>query len=60
MSQRDQQQRKERELRENEARKVIEELGRKRESARRSMPDILGQLNVLCETNTTRAITMAS
>ena len=59
MSRKDHQQRKERELKKKEARKVLDELARRREAARRAMPDILGQLNVLFEKNTARAITMA-
>jgi hypothetical protein len=59
MSRKDHQQRKERELKKKEARKVLEELARRREASRRAMPDILGQLNVLFEKNTARAITMA-
>jgi len=59
MSRKDHHKRTERELKKKEAKKIVVELARKREAARRSMPDILGQLNVLFQKNTARAITMA-
>ena len=60
MSRKGHQQRKDRGLKMKDARNVIEELVRQREAARRSMPDIFKQLNVLFETSTTRAIRIAS
>lgn len=59
MSRKDHQKRKERELKKKEAKKIVDELARKREAARRSMPEILEQLGVLFEKNAARAITMA-
>ena len=59
MSRKDHKKRKERELKKKEAKKVVDELARKRDAARRSMPEILEQLGVLFEKNTARAITMA-
>lgn len=59
MSRKDHKKRKERELKKKDAKKIVDELARKREAARRSMPDILGQLSILFDKNTARAITMA-
>ena len=59
MSRKDQHKRKERELKKKEAKKIVDELARKRDAARRAMPEILGQLGVLFEKNAARAITMA-
>lgn len=59
MSRKDHKKRKERELKKKEAKKIVDDLARKREAARRSMPEILEQLHVLFDKNTARAISMA-
>lgn len=59
MSRKDHQKRKERELRKKAARKVADELARKKRATKRDMPDILEQLDVLFQAKTARALTMA-
>ena len=59
MSRKDHQKRKERELRKKEAKKASDELGRKRKAAKRDMPDIIEQLDVLFQAKTGQALRMA-
>lgn len=59
MSRKDHQKRKERELRKKEAKKVADELERKRKAAKRDMPDIIEQLDVLFQAKTGQALRMA-
>ena len=59
MSRKDHQKRTERELRKKEAKKVADELERKKKAAKREMSDILEQLDVLFQAKTGRALRMA-
>jgi hypothetical protein len=59
MSRKDQQKRKEREVRKKEEKKLADELERKRKAAKRDIPDILEQLEVLFQANAGRALKMA-
>lgn len=59
MSRKDHRRRKERELRKKEAKKVSDELERKRKAAKRDMPDIIEQLDVLFQAKTGQALKMA-
>lgn len=59
MSRKDHQKRTERELRKKEARKVADELERKKKAAQREMSHVLEQLDVLFQAKTGRALRMA-
>ena len=59
MSRKDHQKRKERELRKKEATKVSDELERKKNAAKRDMPNIIEQLDVLFQAKTGQALRMA-
>ncbi len=59
MSRKDHQKRTERELRKKEAKKVADELERKKKAAKREMSDIVEQLDVLFQAKTGRALRMA-